>query len=174
MQGELNDLSFNNTKVTFSNTTNNIATSDELLASAAYQDKMGTNYSKSKKVSKVGAATGIALLVTAASIRAGTVMTNGFVLNPPKANVQTAEVVEGVFHYLFTIENKGKYQTTYFISVNNKVIVSKDCSEAKEYEGHFSEFKENDSCKFYISFTNKVDYTKTIKEIRFNTGGVIL
>lgn len=174
MEGEFNELNYNNANITFSTSTNNIATSDELSAALLYQDKMGTNYSKSKKISKAVAATGIALLVTAASIRAGTVITNGFVLNPPKATIQTAEIVEGSFHYIFKLENPRGYKTQYFISVNGETKLQEDCTESKDYEGTFDEFVDGDKCEFYISFTNQIDYTKRVKTIRFNKGGVTL
>ena len=50
MENEFNTLVYENTKVTFTGKTDNIATSDELTAAPLYQDKMGTNYSQSKMV----------------------------------------------------------------------------------------------------------------------------
>ena len=92
MEGEFNDLKYNNTNITFSQEVNNTATSDELTAALMYQDKMGTNYSRSKKYSKVISAAGIAILLTAASVKAGSVITNAFVLNPPSVVSDTYKV----------------------------------------------------------------------------------
>ena len=63
MEQELNVLEYDNAKVTFTGKTDNTATSDELEASAIYQDKMGTAYSRSKKLSRAISATGISLCI---------------------------------------------------------------------------------------------------------------
>lgn len=69
MSEELNTLSYDNTKVTFTPNVNNIATSDELTAAPLYQDKMGTAYSKSKAVVRAFNVAGISLILTAAAIK---------------------------------------------------------------------------------------------------------
>ena len=63
MENELNALVYDNTKITFTGKTDNTATSDELTAAPLYQDKMGTNYSKSKTVVRVFNLTGISFIV---------------------------------------------------------------------------------------------------------------
>ncbi len=174
MTGEFNDFQYNNTNITFTNKTNNIATSDELSATLLYQDSMGTNYSRKKRVAKAVGATGIAILLTAASVRAGTAITNAYVLNPPKTDTETFKVEEGTFTYSFNLNNEGKYQTTIKIAVNDVVRYSEDCTAPGAYEGSFSDFETGERGLFYIEFTNGVDYIKKIRQVRFTTKGVSL
>ena len=172
MNGEFNDLTYNNTKVTFTNATNNTELSDELSAALMYQDKMGTQYSKRKRASRIVTATGIAILVTAASIASRTLISNAFILNPPKAKMEVCEVVDNQFHYSFTITNKGEYKIYYSISVDNVEKLKKDCSAPSTYEGYFSDIEEGQKGLFSIEFTNSVDYKKTIKRITFTKGEI--
>ena len=172
MNGEFNDLTYNNTKVTFTNATNNTELSDELSAALMYQDKMGTQYSKRKRASRLVTATGIAILVTAASIASRTLISNAFILNPPKAKMEVCEVVDNQFHYSFTITNKGEYKIYYSISVDNVEKLKKDCSTPSTYEGYFSDIEEGQKGLFLIEFTNSVDYKKTIKRITFTKGEI--
>ena len=174
MKGEFNDLTYNNTNITFVNKTNNIQTSDELTAALVYQDKMGTNYSRSKKISKAVSAAGIAILLTAASVKAGSVITNAYVLNPPSVVNDSYKVEDNVFTYSFEIKNEKGYEMTYNISINDELKFTETCSEQKTYEGSFKEFAIGERCLFYIEFSNKVDYTKRIRQVRFTTKGVTL
>lgn len=171
MDGEFNNLEYNNTKVTFSTATNNTETSDELSAALMYQDKMGTNYSKRKRAAKVVSTAGIVLIATAASIRTGSLITNGFVLNPPKIAVNECVVSENNFHIDFTVTNVNKYKVTYFVLVNNNPTLAGDCSTPEEYVVDYNEFVEGDKCVFYIEFSNRVDYKIKLLRINFNTGG---
>ncbi len=174
MEGEFNNLNINNTPITFTGKTDNTATSDELSAALMYQDKMGTNYSKGKKVARIVSATGIALILTAAAIKTGDLISNAFIVNQPTLEASTFTVSEGVFSYSFTITNKGKYAVYYYIDVDKVNKVKEDCSEPNTYEGTFSEISEGQTGKFYIEFTNKIDYKKTLKTITFTTEGVNL
>ena len=173
MEGEFNDLKYNNTNITFSQEVNNTATSDELTAALMYQDKMGTEYSKHKKVGKIIGVTGIVIITTAAAIRIGGILSNGFILDPPIVTEHDYIVKENDFKYRFSISNVRKYEVVYYIDVNGEHIVKEECSEEKIYEGTFTEFKEGDACEFYISFTNNFDYRRVIEKIRFNKGGII-
>lgn len=176
MEGEFNNFNINNTPITFSVATNNIATSDELSAALCYQDKQGTEYSKKKatRAKKIVATTGIALLLTTAAIRTGTVLTNGFVLNPPVVNNENFVYEDGTFKFSFSLENKQKYRVTYYITVNEVIEVKEDCSEAGDYNGEFSDLLDGERGVFYVEFTNNVDYKKRIKTVRFTTKGVSL
>lgn len=176
MEGEFNNLAFNNSKITFNPNPDNKALSDELNAPIMYQDSMGTNYSRQKamkRASKIAVGTGIVILSVAATIQAGSFINNGFVLNPPKVKDDTYEVKENVFYYQFAINNKREYKVSYYFSVNNENTDKIDCSIETTYQGEFKEFKEDDKCMFYVEFTNRYDYTKTIKRVKFNTGGII-
>ena len=173
MESEFNELAFNNTNETFNNNPDNLALSDELAASALYQDSLGTNYSRKKRLTKLASATGLAILVTAASINSRSMISNSFILNPPTAKMTVCEVVDGVFNYEFTIKNTAKYQVVYYIDVDGVQKKSEDCSASDTYKGSFSEINDGEKGVFYINFTNKVDYIKTIKRVTFNKGGII-
>ena len=175
MEGEFNDYLINNTPITFTGSTNNIATSDELSAPLLYQDTLGTKYSKQgKRVARFVGATGIALLVTAAAVRTGSVLTNGFVLNAPVVENGSFLFEEGEFKYEFTIANKGNYEIKCFITINGVTKFSDDCSEEKTYSGTFNEIQDGERGNFYVEFSNKVDYKKKIKNVRFTTKGIAL
>ena len=85
MANELNELTYNNTPITFTGKTDNIATSDETKAPLLYQDKMGTVYSKSKAVRRAFNFAGISLILTAVAIKTGSLISNVYILNPPTA-----------------------------------------------------------------------------------------
>ena len=171
MEGEFNNLTFDNTKTVDISKVDNIKTSDELTAALMYQDKMGTEYSKRKSAAKVVSATGIALIATAASIRTGTLISNAFVVNPPTTKISVCEVVDNTFHITFDISNKLSYKVQYYILINNEIKISEECSEPKTYDVIYKDFSESDSGTFYIEFSNRVDYKTKLVKINFNTGG---
>ncbi len=167
MEQELNVLEYDNAKVTFTGQTDNIATSDELEAAPVYQDKMGTAYSRSKKLSRAISATGISLLLTAAAIRTGSLIANAFILNPPSISAKPYTVTEHVFNYEFTVSNKGKYTINYFLEINANKVITGDCSEERTYSGSYEGVNKGDKLHFYIQFTNGVDYTKIIENYKY-------
>lgn len=167
MSEELNDLTFDNTKVTFTGQTDNIATSDELEVSLLYQDKMGTKYSKSKMALKVFNFAGVSLILTAAAIKTGTLLSNAFVLNPPSISAENYSVTNNVFKAEFTVSNPNHYHVNAFLKVNGEIAFEEDCSEAKEYVIEYSHLQANDDCTFYIKFDNGVDYLSTIEKYHF-------
>ena len=178
MEGEFNNLQFNNANITFNNKPNNIETSDELKAPTMYQDNIeGTVYARKKRATKVVALTGITLLVTAASIASGSIISNAFILNPPVISDAEYTVVDEVFNYKFTVENKGEYDVVYTISIGTKTYVKENCSVPGTYVGVFNENKDllidNQVATFYLRFSNKFDYTKQLVKIKFNKGGII-
>ena len=162
MEQELNALEYDNTKVTYTGKTDNIATSDELEASAIYQDKMGTAYSRSKTIARAISATGISLLLTAAAIKTGSLIANAYILNPPSLSKTQYVLNDHTFSYEFTVSNPGKYTVNYFLEINNNKVIVGDCSEEKEYVGTYENLKTGDELHFYIRFTNDVDYIKVI------------
>ena len=168
MEGEFNNLIVNNTPITFTGKTDNTATSDELTATPLYQDKMGTAYSKCKSVSKVTTLVGISLIMTAAAIKTGSLIANAYVLNPPSISSTNFICENHVFSYSFKVSNKQGYAVSYHLLVNEKEVLNKDCSEEKEYVGTYNELNSGDVCKFYIAFTNKVDYSQTISHYEFS------
>ena len=170
MNEELNNLTYNNTNITFSNNANNIATSDELTASPLYQDKLGTAYSRSKSVARAFNFAGISLILTAAAIKTGSLIANAYVLNPPSVENHIYQVINHTFSAQFTISNPGKYKITYYLFLNDskEAALTDDCSEAKEYLVEYDTLNKGDSGRFYIEFTNTVDYKKTIDSYTFN------
>lgn len=170
MANELNELSYNNTPITFTNTTNNIAQSDELEAAPIYQDKMGTAYSKSKGVVRAFNIAGISLILTAAAIKTGSLISNAYVLNPPSVSNANYIVEDLTFKATFTISNTEKYKVEYFLFINDEeeAVLKEDCSESKEYTVTYDELNIGDKGHFYIEFTNTVDYKKTISSYKFN------
>ena len=170
MDGELNNLTYNNTNITFTNNVNNIATSDETTASPLYQDKMGTAYSRSKSVARAFNFVGISLILTAAAIKTGSLIANAYVLNPPSLSNQNYVLVDHTFKAEFTVSNPMKYKITayLFINENEEAVIKEDCTEQKEYLIEYSGLTKGDSGRFYIEFTNTVDYRKTIDTYTFN------
>lgn len=167
MENEFNALSYDNAKVTFTGKANNTATSDELEASPIYQDKMGTAYSRSKMVLRAFNFAGISLILTAAAIKTGNLISNAYVLNPPSISDAVYKVEGIVFSFSFAVSNPNKYQVTYFLYVNDKEMLNIDCSEPSTYEDSYSGLKVGDKGKFYIEFSNRVDYRKTIASYTF-------
>lgn len=163
MSEELNNLTFDNTKVTFTGKTDNIATSDELEASFLYQDKMGTRYSRSKMVVRAFNFVGVSLILTAAAIKTGNIVSNAYVPNYPKVSETVYNVSEQTFTAQFTVANKGNYVVVYYLTVNEQEVLKEDCSEEKTYNVEYSRLQANDECGFYIEYNNKVIEKHTFK-----------
>ncbi len=178
MEGEFNNLNINNTNITFNNNPNNIETSDELKAPLMYQDNIqGTNYARKKRTAKMVVLSGITMLVTAASIASGSIISNAFISNPPEITDSTFKVEEEVFIYNFTVTNEGKYKIEYFITIDDKTLMKNDCSKPGTYVGQFNENKdlmeENRVAVFQIKYTNQFDYSKQLVKVKFTTGGIV-
>lgn len=167
MANELNDLKFNNTEITFTNQTNNIATSDELEAAPIYQDKMGTNYSRSKNIVRAFNFAGISLILTAAAIKTGSLISNVYILNPPSISETNYRLISHTFQADFTVSNVNNYQLTYYLYVNNVEVMKEDCSESKAYVFTYDGLEKGDKGHFYVEFSNGIDYTKTISTYDF-------
>ena len=162
MDGEFNNFNINNTNITFSVTTNNIKTSDELTADPIYQRQMGTNYSRGKKVGKAITIVGISIAFTATAVSAGGVLRNLFVPSPPTVKDAAYTVADGVLTYSFSLTNKLGYKTHYELSMGGTVLLNEDCSETKDYVVEYSPVKAGEVYKFTVEFTNSFDYRKTV------------
>lgn len=167
MTNEINELTYNNTPITFTGQTNNIATSDETTASAIYQEKMGTNYSRSKGVVKAFNFAGISLILTAAAIKTGSLISNAYILNPPAIKETNYRLEMHTFKADFTVSNVGEYILTYYLYINDQEVIKEDCSEEKAYVFTYDNLKKTDKGHFYIEFSNGVDYKKTISSYDF-------
>lgn len=162
MDGEFNNLDYNNANITFSVATNNVATSDETSADPIYQRQMGTNYSKGKKVGKAITIVGISIAFTAVAISSGSIIKNIFVPTPPEVVSPTVLVNGETLSFTFSIKNPKNYKTTYFVDINGENVLQEECVMEQDYAGEYSPVKVGDRCKFYITFTNSLDYYKTI------------
>ena len=169
MEGEFNNLVTNNTNITFSTSVDNTKTSDELSASPIYQTNMGTNYSRAKKITRALTLTGIAIV----AVSTGSVLTNIYITNPPSVVESSfvAEVKDDTFYYTFEIKNPRNYRVYSLFLVNGKEKINFECSIETTYEGDYAGLVDGDKCEFYIRFTNKVDYTRTIKSYKYTVGG---
>ena len=167
MENELNELVYENTKITFTGSTDNTETSDELTAAPLYQDKMGTNYSKSKAVVRAFNITGISLILTAAAIKTGSLIANAYILNPPSLENINYVNRDNKFEATFEVSNPMKYTVTYYLVVNETEVLKGDCSESKEYLVSYDKLNVNDKGRFYVEFTNNKDYLKVIEDYKF-------
>lgn len=169
MANELNELVYNNTPITFTGKTDNIATSDETKAPLLYQDTMGTAYSKSKAVSRAINFAGISLILTAVAIKTGSLISNVYILNPPSISETTYTVSGSTFEAKFIVSNSSQYKMTYylFLNENKEPTLVDDCTEEKEYLITYEGLEKGDEGHFYIEFTNSVDYKKTIESYTF-------
>ena len=167
MENEINTLTYENAKVTFTGKTNNIETSDELTAAPLYQDKMGTAYSKSKAVVRAFNFTGISLILTTAAIKTGTLIANAYVLNPPSLSEVNYVIKDHKFSATFIVSNPRGYATNYYLYINDIEVLNGECLEEKEYTVNYDELNVNDKGRFYVEFTNSVDYKQTIENYTF-------
>lgn len=167
MANELNELVYDNSKVTFTGQTDNTAQSDELDAPLMYQTTMGTSYSKGKSVARAFNFAGISLILTAAAIKTGSLISNAYILNPPSIN-DINYVLEGhSFSVEFSVANQGKYRIVYYLYINDEKVLNEDCSDEKTYSVSYDQLSQGDDYLFYIEFTNSVDYKKTIESYSF-------
>ena len=57
------------------------------------------------------------------------------------------------------------------IKVIGQVDNAEDLPDPATYEGDYAGLVDGDKCEFYIRFTNKIDYTRTIKSYKYTVGG---
>lgn len=162
MNEEINDLTFNNNNPTFSLATNNIGTSDELNVGPLFQYQTDTQYAKRKRVAKIITVTGVSLALTATIVSSGTILSNVFIVSPPKVSNTVYEVNEEGFSYSFEIKNDLEYKAYYYLKLDGKSVLEEDCSKAGEYKGIYSDIKDGQELKFVVEFTNSFDYIKAI------------
>lgn len=166
MDNEFNDLNTDNCATTFNNSPDNTATSDELEASSVYTDKMGTNYSKSKKV--LSSLAGIGITVTAGA--GGLFILNNSFLKAP-AKISEVSIVpqkeENSLSYSFTITNDNDYSVIFSVSKEKEIMFSLDVSKPKQYEGKVEGLKREVNYHYSFLCTNNVDYNSILLEEDF-------
>ena len=164
MSEELNNLVFDNTKVTFDPQPNNAATSDELEAALMYQDKMGTNYSKSKMAVRAFNFVGVSLILTAAAIKTGNIVSNVFAPAAPSVTDVSYNITESTFTADFTVVNKGQKKDVYYSFIVNEIeVLKEDCSKEQTYHVEYPNLQIDDECGFYINYGDTVIETKEFK-----------
>ena len=107
------------------------------------------------------------MILTAAAIKTGSLISNVYVLNPPSINDVVYKVENQTFSFDFKVSNEGKYEITYFLYINNIETLKEDCSEPTTYHGSYTDLNIGDTGHFYIEFSNRVDYHKTIETYSF-------
>ena len=171
MESELNELNFNNANITFTGETDNAELSDELLASPLYQEQMGTNYSKRKKIAKAVTIAGLSISFTAIAVAGGSVLANAFITNPPTVTNVVTSVEGNAFLCDFEIKNDRGYKVFYTVELNDKVVMNEECSVAMTYSIEYAPVSNGDEIYFHIDFTNSFDYKKTIHQTTLIVGG---
>lgn len=162
MDGEFNNLTFNNNEPTFSLSTNNIETSDELNVGPIYQYQIDTKYAKRKRVAKVVTVVGISIALTATLVSTGSILSNVFIVNPPKVENTSYIINEKGFEYSFSIKNNQGYKAYYYLKLDNEKVFEEDCSTTGDYSGVYEEIINGQSLEFIVEFTNSFDYIKAI------------
>jgi hypothetical protein len=155
METEFNDLTTDNLKTDFSNSPDNLTTSDELSASENYVNKMGTAYSISKGVSRAATITGITLTLSAG----GYLLGNSMISTPP--TVSDSSIIwneEGSIHYLFTITNDKNYETTFTLLHQDETIFALDVTTPGKYEGDTPVLTYREEVTYQISYHPTQDY----------------
>ena len=172
MDGELNNLSTNNTEVTFTNNTNNLATSDELSADPLYYRQMGTAYSAGKWVKGIVIGVSITLTVSGGVVLANTLFSNSFVKAPSvesfviKANEDPTKL-----DFSFSIKKNEKKYTILLTLKNykNESIYSYRAKEVKDYSATITDLTPDTTYNYKIVYTNDIDLVKDIKSGEIKT-----
>lgn len=162
MNGEFNELAYNNTGTSFSLSTNNIETSDELNVGPIYRQGVDTKYAQRKRVSKTVLVVGISLALTASIVSTGSILSNVFVVNPPTVANTNYVITENGFEYAFTISNSSNYKSYYYLKLDNQKVLEEDCTTEGEYSGIYADITNGQTLEFVVEFTNSFDYIKSI------------
>lgn len=164
MDQEFNNLDTSNIETTFTNNTNNLATSDELQVDPIYVRQMRNSYAASKRGKRVITIAGISLILTATAILSGNIISNVFIVNPPTIEESNLLIVENTdtLSYDFTLTNKGNYKITFVVSIGKETVFTLDCSVTDTYTGEVKDLGLDKKVHYDISFTNRFDYKKSI------------
>jgi hypothetical protein len=162
MDEELNDLSTDNLATTFSNDTDNTATSDELEASENYVNKMGTGYSIGKAIAKAVVITGVTVTAGAGGYA---ILSNSMVSNPATiADASfTYESDVDTLHYSFTITNSKEYPATFSLyhDSDRQVLFTLDVTKSDTYQGDITRLGYDRKIIYEVSYKAN-DYTGTL------------
>lgn len=169
-ESEYNEISFDNTKITFDVNTDNIAQSDELLTGESYNYEKETKYAKAKRISKGTTAAVVAVSVTAfAGGIFGTIAPEFMTKQTPVCASPSFSYANHILSYSFEAQNIGNYVIkirvyntptkvqfyTESILENGKVERTIDCTD---FPG------ENVA---YVNYTNNADLEATLYKYTF-------
>ncbi len=135
--GEFNSVETNNLEQTFSDSPNNIETSDETSLGETLFVKQDTTYALKKrddeKIKRIAAAATIS--VTA--VLGGTFLANSFLPSPPTIDNVSHSIRNDTLHYSFDVFNNKKYEVTYTVYIDGEALKNSkiDISQNKHYEG---------------------------------------
>lgn len=172
MDGEFNNLSYNNTGTSFSANVNNIQTSDELSADPIYTRKMGTSYSISKGVAKAVVAAGITVTAVGGGMGIYSLFSNSFVTLPTVSdNPIAVSTTDDSLSYDFEVDNDSGEKFDFYVYVKDNLVFSLDIHESGKYQGTIPNLGYDVSGHYEFLYSNGVDYTHAVLEGDFHTIG---
>ena len=65
------------------------------------------------------------------------------------------------------IFNQFLCRSVWHLYINDIEVLSGECTEEKEYTVNYDKLDVKDEGRFYVEFTNKVDYKQTIENYTF-------
>ncbi len=138
--GEFNNIETNNLKQSFSNSPNNIETSDEISLGESLFLKQDTTYALKKRDDEKAKRIVAAITISATAILGGTFLANSFLPTLPSIDNISQSVIDKSIHYSFDISNNKKYDVIYVVYVNDKALENSQINirENKHYEGMVS------------------------------------
>ncbi len=167
MDNEFNSLDTDNLATSFSNSPDNLVTSDELQAGENYATKQGTAYSIAKGVSRALAVTGITISVSAGGYM---LLSNSMVQTPPTLAESSFEVSTSSdsLSFSFTITNDKEYKATFEILEKKEVLFSLDVTKADTYTGTAENLGYGKTLLYQITYVAN-DYIGTLLKVNFTT-----
>lgn len=166
MSDELNNTKTENTKTTFTNTPNNVQTSDELKADPLYYRQMGTAYSIGKGVKVAVIATGTLLTIGGGTLLAFSLINNTVIKAPEITDVVVKSNSSTTIDYSFKIKsNDNKYDVVFVLTdVTDMGVYSYKANKIDTYEGQIRDLKENTKYNYKIAFTNNSDLYRVVEK----------
>lgn len=166
MSDELNNLNTENTKTTFTNTPNNVETSDELKADPLYYRQLGTAYSIGKGVKAALIATGTLLTIGGGTLLAFSFLNGSVIKAPEVIDIKVESHSPTTIDYSFRIKaNDNKYDVVFVLTdIDDSGIYKFKANEINFYEGQIKDLKDNTKYNYKIAFTNNSDLYRVIEK----------
>lgn len=168
MEGELNNLTTNNTKITFNNTPNNVQQSDELKADPLYYRQMGTAYSLGKVVKRSVIAVGLVITATSGGIMASNAFSNSYVKSPTVTDISVLGEKDNpnAINFSFSItKNENNYTVLFTLAdLKGEYLYSFRAKEIKSYNDVVTDLEAGKKYQYKISFTNDIDLVRELNK----------